>query len=159
MPTDIQKIVVALVDEMRIPAQNKKLELRLVVPAHDSFLVSADPLKIKQVFLNLVDNSIKYTPEGFVEVGLMRREDRKVVFYVKDSGRGVTAETKKTLFQKFSRGEAGKLNTGGSGLGLYLAQQIVVAHKGTIEIDSEGEGKGATFSVILPSIGAQRLSE
>lgn len=152
--TDLQKIVVNLVEEMRIPAEGKKLELRAVVPQYDRFLVSADPLKIKQVFLNLVDNAIKYTPAGSVEVGLRRTDEQHVVFYVKDTGMGVTEETKGKLFQKFNRGEAGKVNTGGSGLGLYLAQQIVTAHKGTIVIDSEGEGKGATFSVTLPAVGA-----
>lgn len=151
---DLQKIVLSLVDEMRIPAENKKLILRSAVPSYDKFMVSADALKIKQVFLNLVDNSIKYTPSGFVEVGLYRDNAQHVVFYVKDSGVGVTEETKKSLFHKFARGEAGKLNTGGSGLGLYLAQQIVAAHKGEIFIESDGENKGATFSVSLPAIGA-----
>lgn len=58
----------------------------------------------------------------------------------------------KKLFTKFGRGEAGSLNGGGSGLGLYLAEEIVKAHQGHIIVESEGEGKGAQFSVILPSI-------
>ena len=59
-------------------------------------------------------------------------------------------ETKSKLFGKFSRGVGGaKLNTGGSGLGLYLAKQIVEAHKGSINVDSDGEGKGSTFTLSL----------
>ena len=81
---------------------------------------------------------------------ILSKKNNNLHFVVQDSGLGVTAETKKRLFQKFSRGEAGKTNTGGSGLGLYIAQKIVEAHKGTISIESEGEGKGASFIVEIP---------
>jgi len=153
MPTDIHQVVMDLAGEMKISAENKKLELRINVSEHDKFMANADPVKIKQVFLNLVDNSIKYTPSGFVEIGLKRDEKDNIVFYVKDSGVGVTPEMKTKLFQKFSRADSAKQNTGGSGLGLYLAQQIAKAHKGEIIIDSEGVNKGATFSVIIPAVG------
>ncbi len=157
MPTDIRQAVLDLAGEMKIPAENKKLELRVNVPEYDTFMANADPTKIKQVFLNLVDNSIKYTPSGYVEVGLKRNEKNDIVFYVKDTGVGVTPETKAKLFQKFSRGEGGKLNTGGSGLGLYLAQEIAKAHKGEIIIESEGTNKGATFSVVIPAVTSDSL--
>jgi signal transduction histidine kinase len=81
---------------------------------------------------------------------LAKKDETTVVFSVCDSGIGISEETKAKLFQKFSRGEGGILNSGGSGLGLYLAQEIVKAHKGHITIDSEGLGKGAIFSVLLP---------
>lgn len=150
MPVDIGKVVNELAGEMQIPAESKGLQLKLSVPEGE-YMVNADPTKIKQVFLNLVDNSIKYTQSGFVEIGL-KRETKNITFYVKDSGIGMTEETKSKLFQKFSRGtEGGKINTGGSGLGLYLAQQIAKAHKGDVKVDSEGLGKGSMFSVILPA--------
>jgi signal transduction histidine kinase len=150
MPTDLSKIAGDIAAEMKIPAESKSLELIQKIPKYDNFMVSADPVKIRQVFLNLVDNSIKYTASGFIEIGLTR-EENSVVFYVKDSGIGIAPETKTKLFQKFSRGEGARVNTGGSGLGLYLAAEIVKAHKGEIKIDSEGLGKGTTFSVILPN--------
>jgi signal transduction histidine kinase len=65
---------------------------------------------------------------------------------------GISPETKAKLFEKFSRGEGGKVNTGGSGLGLYLAKQIAIAHKGDVIIQSEGLGKGSTFKVVLPAL-------
>lgn len=152
MQVGLGAIVADLASEMKIPAESKGLELRVEIPDNDAFTVNADPTKIKQVFLNLVDNSIKYTKAGFVEIGI-KREGANVVFYVKDSGIGMTEETKGKLFQKFSRGtEGGKVNTGGSGLGLYLAKEIVLAHKGDIVIDSEGAGKGTTFTVTIPAI-------
>ncbi len=150
MPTELAPLVTALYNEMKIPAESKGLAFTLDIPGGDAFTALVDPLKLKQVFLNLTDNSIKYTPSGFVKLSLARK-DNKIVFAVTDSGVGVTSETKEKLFQKFSRGEGGKLNTGGSGLGLYLAQEITKAHKGQIIIESEGADKGASFIVELPA--------
>lgn len=147
--TDIKKLVSDLYNEMLIPAQNKNLKLTLDIQEEKACTMSVDPTKLKQVFLNLVDNAIKYTKEGFVKIILFKKNNN-LHFVVQDSGLGVTTETKKRLFQKFSRGEAGKTNTGGSGLGLYIAQKIVEAHKGTISIESDGEGKGASFIVEIP---------
>jgi signal transduction histidine kinase len=78
------------------------------------------------------------------------KQDKTIIFSVSDSGVGVSEETKAKLFTKFARGEGGALNSGGSGLGLYLAREIVKAHKGQITLESEGLGKGSTFSVMLP---------
>lgn len=155
MPTDLRQLVLDLVGEMKIPAENKHLEFKANIPEYDNFMVNADPTKLKQVFLNLVDNSIKYTQSGFVRVSLSRDEKNSTVkFSVTDSGVGISPETKAKLFEKFSRGEGGKLNTGGSGLGLYLAREIARAHKGDIVIESDGLGKGSRFSAILPAVGA-----
>jgi signal transduction histidine kinase len=156
MPTDLNGLVTQLVGEMKIPAENKQLAFSADIPAYDKLMVNADPVKLKQVFLNLVDNSIKYTQTGFVHIKLFRDEDAgTITFSVTDSGVGVSPETKAKLFEKFSRGEGGKLNTGGSGLGLYLAREIARAHKGDVVIDSEGLGKGSTFSVTLPAVGGR----
>lgn len=156
MPTDLNGLVTQLVGEMKIPAENKQLEFSADIPAYDKLMVNADPVKLKQVFLNLVDNSIKYTQTGFVHIKLIRDEESgTITFSVSDSGVGVSPETKAKLFEKFSRGEGGKLNTGGSGLGLYLAREIARAHKGDVVIDSEGLGKGSTFSVTLPAVGGR----
>ncbi len=153
-PVELGNIVSMVCHEMEIPAKNKKIDFKLVMSNTDKFMVVADATKIRQVILNLVDNAIKYTPQGFVGVSLKKDGD-KVVFAVRDSGVGVTPETKEKLFQKFSRGEGGKLNTGGSGLGLYLAKEIAKAHKGDVVIDSEGLGHGSTFSLVLPMAGSQ----
>lgn len=154
MPTEVGKLVVDLYNEMTIPAQSKGLILALDVSRYEKFIVNADPTKLKQVFLNLADNSIKYTPKGFVKLSL-RHEGPNVVFAVSDNGIGISPETLGKLFEKFSRGEGGKLNTGGSGLGLYLAREIARAHKGDILIESEGLGKGSTFKVVIPAVASQ----
>jgi len=148
--TDLVPIVESLYNEMKIPASNKGLEFALVVPEDNTVMVTVDPLKMRQVFLNLVDNAIKYTPQGFVKLSLARKDD-KVLFSVSDSGVGITAKTKERIFDKFMRGEGGKLDTGGSGLGLYLALEITKAHKGNIIIESAGQDKGSVFTVEIPS--------
>lgn len=150
--TDLSALMTQLYGEMKVPAESKGLTFTLEMEKHDKFIVNADATKLKQVFLNLVDNSIKYTTKGFVKISL-KRDGSNIVFSVSDNGVGISPETKAKLFEKFSRGEGGKVNTGGSGLGLYLAQQIARAHKGDIMIESEGLGKGSTFSVILPATG------
>lgn len=155
MPTDLSVVATNLFNEMQIPAQSKHITLTLDMQEHDEYMAVADPTKIKQVFLNLVDNSIKYTPDnGVIKISLNREGDT-IVFAVNDNGMGISPETKAKLFEKFSRGEGGKINTGGSGLGLYLAKQIAIAHKGDIVIESEGLGKGSTFKVHIPASGAK----
>jgi signal transduction histidine kinase len=149
MPTDMVPLVTQLYNEMSIPATNKGLAFTLEMTPNEKFEATIDPLKMKQVFLNLTDNSIKYTQKGFVKL-ILKREGKNITFAVSDSGAGISPETKAKLFEKFSRGEGGKMNTGGSGLGLYLAREITRAHKGDIVIESEGLGKGSTFKVVIP---------
>lgn len=148
---DIRQITEDLTSDMKIAAEDRKLSFESVIDSKGDYTIEADATKIKQVFLNLVDNSIKYTKEGFVKVSLSQNIiDNTMKFSVTDSGIGISKETKEKLFTKFGRGSGSALNTGGSGLGLYLAQAIVEAHHGTIEVLSQGEGKGSTFSVFLP---------
>lgn len=152
-PVDIGEVLENLAGDMKIVAEDKHLSFHTKIDRTEMFMINADILKLKQVFLNMIDNSIKYTKEGSVTVSLTKNNREKhIIFSVEDTGMGITEETRKKLFTKFGRGEAGILNTGGSGLGLYLAQEIVKAHKGVIGVESGGEGKGSRFSVTLPSL-------
>lgn len=115
----------------------------------DDYIVSADPDKIKQVFMNLIDNSVKYTPAGSITITL-ERLDKKILFTISDTGIGMSKKTIDTLFVKFTRAyNANKTNIHGTGLGLYVAKQIVEAHHGKVWAESEGEGKGSKFFVEL----------
>ena len=96
--------------------------------------------------VNLIDNSIKYTKEGWIKVKV-EKIDTKILFTVKDSGVGINPEFIDTLFEKFTRGDGARMNTTGSGLGLYLVKEIVNAHEGKVWVESEGVGKGSTFYV------------
>jgi signal transduction histidine kinase len=108
-----------------------------------------DETKFRQVIQNLVDNSIKYTEEGFVNVQLLAR-DKYISIEISDTGRGIPEDLLPQLFEQFTREKDAGKRIEGTGLGLYIAKQIVVAHQGTITAASEGPGKGSTFTVTIP---------
>ncbi len=153
-PQDMEKMATGLVNELQLTAKNKGLELMFEEKEMGSFIAKADPVKIRQVLLNLVDNSIKYTQKGFVKVSLYKSEPGKFRIAVTDSGMGISKENIGKLFEKFSRGDGGKVNAGGSGLGLYLAKEIVLAHGGTVWAESPGVGQGSSFIVELPEVAS-----
>ncbi len=150
-PFSLAEIARDMSKDLSITAEKKNLKLIFESDKEEDCMVNGDKEKIRQVVLNLIDNSIKYTKEGIINVSVKRVID-KVVFAVKDNGMGMTPAIKATLFQKFARGEGAKMNTSGSGLGLYLGKEIIEAHKGTIGVDSEGMGKGSTFHFELDAV-------
>lgn len=114
------------------------------------YTINGDQAKIKEVLNNLVDNAIKFSPKGKVEVALSRT-DNAVLVKIADSGIGISKETMPILFQEFSRADnADKAKIAGTGLGLFLSKTFVEVHGGRIWAESEGTGKGATFFVELP---------
>lgn len=113
------------------------------------YMINADRGKIKQVFGNIIDNAIKYTPHGGISVSVSKA-DNAIRFAVKDTGIGIAQEDVSKLFNKFSRTkDANKTNVIGTGLGLYVAKQMLEAQHGKIWLESEGAGKGTTFIVEL----------
>jgi len=136
-------------DELRPVAAQRGLELNFTAPAEE-VTASADVGKIKQVISNLVDNAIKYTEKGSITVSVEKKEAMARIT-VSDTGVGIPKEEIGNLFSKFTRArDANKVNTTGTGLGLYVAKQLVEGHKGKIWIESEGAGKGTRFIVELP---------
>ena len=108
---------------------------------------------MEQVVGNLIDNAIKYTPKGEIKVHLFKPDEKTVHLEVTDTGVGIHPEEIKKLFTKFQRAKgAEKTNVTGTGLGIYLAKRITEDHGGTIKAESEGEGKGSVFTVILPTV-------
>lgn len=146
---DLAVLVKQVINEVKPNIDAKGLELKTEIV--ENSLIFADQLKIKQIINNLIDNSVKYTPGGYILISVFKKED-KVIFSVKDSGVGIKKETMSKLFQKFSRAEdASEANILGTGLGLYLAKQIIIAHKGDIFAKSDGEGRGSEFVVEFKS--------
>ncbi len=148
---DLKVLVQDAVAEIKPNIDKTKLDFTFDVDVQSSFRVTADRDKLKQVILNLIDNSLKYTPSGSVKVSLsLDRINHKFVFKVKDTGVGISPETLPRLFQKFSRAKnASKTNIRGTGLGLYVAKEILTAHHAVIKVESPGEGKGSSFIVEL----------
>lgn len=108
--------------------------------------VSGDPVRLRSVLDNLLTNALRHTPRGGLVRLSERREGGEVVIEVSDNGSGIPAELLSRVFERFSRGE----DSPGSGLGLAIAREIVVAHGGTITVDSAA-GRGSTFQVRLPA--------
>jgi signal transduction histidine kinase len=154
-PVDLKILIVGLVEDFHVSAGQKKIDLEVAVDNSETYIVSADEGKIRQIISNLIDNAIKYTPKGSVRVTLEKDMHKGtngyVLLKIKDTGVGLSQDDIHHLFGKFTRGSEGqKLNTSGSGLGLYVAKKMLEEHKGNIWVDSEGQGKGSVFCIELP---------
>ena len=129
-------------------ARERGIELEYL--RYENIDVMGDMMKLNQVFYNLIDNAIKYTPRGgSVKVELIR-QGKTAVAKVSDNGIGIPAEDQIHIFDRFYRvDKARSRETGGTGLGLSIVKQIVLLHSGSISVDSE-ENVGSAFTVELP---------
>lgn len=148
---DLKKIVLRAVDTLRPNAEKKRLELLFYVPSGiQKIPIKADVSKLSEVFNNLIDNSIKYTPKGSVRV-FIEGGDNTARVVIQDTGVGITEETKGRLFKLFSPGSFSRtINPSSTGVGLYVVKKHVEAHGGKVWAESSGEGKGSRFYVELP---------
>ena len=147
---DIKSIVLKAIEEKRIAAEAKGLKVENEIK-EGPMNVNGDAFWLKEVINNIIENSIKYTREGKLAVG-MEKKDGKIIFSVKDTGVGITPDDKKNLFTEGGRGkDSVKMNVDSTGYGLYSVKLIVEAHKGRVWAESEGTGKGAQFYVELPA--------
>lgn len=145
---NIVEVVKSLVDELEPLADEKKLEM-IFESKEKEINVMADTQKFLQVIQNLIDNAVKYTSQGWIRIKV-ERENNDVLISVSDSGMGISKELASRMFQQFSRGEFKDKVIQGTGLGLYIAKQIVLAHQGDIWAESEGTGTGSKFLVKIP---------
>lgn len=121
-----------------------------VLGAEDQAIITGDRDRLKQVLLNLVDNAVKYTPQGGKVTLSLTKDDTWVKIAVQDTGIGIAAENIPNLFDRFYRvDKARSRDAGGTGLGLAIAKSVVDAHNGKITVESQ-IGKGSTFTVWLP---------
>jgi len=121
----------------------------MVVNAEEGCSIQGDVHRLERVLMNLVSNAVKYTPPGTrVTVGV-EKEDTRAVLTVADQGPGIPPDDVRVLFQPFGRGRAAASLAEGTGMGLYVVQQIVEAHGGRIDVQST-PGQGTTFRIRLP---------
>ncbi len=143
-----------LCDDLRSEAMHRNLILLFRSDVTGKGIVNADIGKTNQIIHNLINNSIKYTPKGSINVFV--RDDikaKKIYIDITDTGIGMSKETMDKLFGKFSRAHnANSVNASGTGLGLYVALKMAEAMGGTITCLSEGDGKGSTFTFELPIV-------
>jgi len=163
---DAGKIIEQVAEAARFHAQEKGLELTFAVNSEQTggkvvrplYYVYADPNRIQEVFQNIIDNAIKYTMAGQVEVRLTG-DNNTIQIQVKDTGGGIKAEDIPHLFQKFYRVDNSTTRTvGGTGLGLFICRKIIELYNGRIWVESE-YGKGSTFFINLPRLSTQQAEE
>jgi len=148
---DLRKLLEDIIIQEKPVIDEKGLTFDLIVlNENENYTILGDANKLKQVFVNVIDNSIKYTLKGSLKL-ILEKQTTKYIVSVKDTGVGISQEDIAKLFEKFSRATgARKINVTGSGLGLYLAKQIVEAHEGSVRVESPGVGLGSTFIIELP---------
>ncbi len=139
------------VEGLRASAETRGLVLEVELP-EDLPLVSGDPIRLRQMIGNLLDNAIKYTPKGGTVGIRVAVEGDQIILKVFDTGPGIPPADQPYLFDKFFRASNVADRTPGTGLGLSIVKSIVDHHDGRIWVES-ALGKGTTFTVVLPSVG------
>jgi signal transduction histidine kinase len=147
VPLDLRELTETVIGELKPNFEKAGVSWKFECDASKKYIVKADPDKLKQVIANIVDNSMKYSPKGNAVISVTRDETRHIAqFKISDNGIGMSTVTLAKLFNKFTRADnANQTNIRGTGLGLYVARDVIGAHKGKIWAESDGEGKGSRF--------------
>lgn len=154
---DLQTLCREVFEQLESKAAGRHIRLHLDVPPESATQVYADPVRIRQVLLNLLDNAIKYGRDhGNIWVRLQEAR-RKVQVTVSDDGPGIAPEHQHRIFERFYRIDKSRSrDMGGSGLGLAITKHILEAHRSTIELSSQpDQGTTMTFKLSKPKRGSQ----
>jgi PAS domain S-box-containing protein len=156
---DLLNIVNAAIDSIRPAVDAKGIRLQTILdPGAGPILGDAD--RLQQIVWNLLTNAVKFTPKGGRIQVRVQRVDSHVEIVVSDSGVGISKEFLPYVFDRFRQADASTTRIhGGLGLGLSIVHQLVDLHGGSVSVQSEGEGKGATFTINLPFVGVINNSQ
>jgi two-component system phosphate regulon sensor histidine kinase PhoR len=140
--------------QLQLMAESRNIRLETHCPDTD-LRVLADPDKLIEIITNLVDNAIKFTPQGgIITIDTRQQEPDKIVVSVTDTGEGIEPEDLDDLFKPFYQAKRTKAHTQGLGLGLSIVKHLVEMHDGSITVTSE-PGKGSQFRIELPELAQQ----
>lgn len=149
-PSAIQKVLKQAFQDIQETARAKELAFSVNMP-DKPILVNADPAKLEQVFANLMNNAVRFTPQGGKVNLSVLLEKNEVRVLIRDSGIGIPRQDLEKIFEEFYQVENHlRRHMGGMGLGLSIARGLLKLHNGRIWAESPGEGKGSTFTVVLP---------
>lgn len=148
-PIDFVVYIKEIVEQSAILAKRKQIKIECQLPANTKIIVNGDPLHLRRLFFNLIDNAIKFSPEkSRIEISV-NTGDGRVIVRVKDQGRGITKKDADKIFDLFYCADT---TSGGNGLGLSIAQTIAKAHGGLISVTEKAQQPpGAEFIVSLPT--------
>jgi signal transduction histidine kinase len=148
-PLNFKEIAEAMIGRQKSVAEDKKLSYEVEIK-DGNYEIKGDKLQLEQVVRNLIDNSIRYTPTGGLNI-FLKSENDKILFTIKDTGIGIDDELKPRLFTKGGRGKDSlKININSTGFGLAFVKDVVEAHGGRVWVESAGSGTGSSFFVELP---------
>jgi signal transduction histidine kinase len=147
---DLVPLVAESVDLFQTIASEKDVTIRIEIPDSPIF-IQVDPDRIRQALGNLLGNALRYSPDGSEIHVATTLWDDFVFIQIQDSGIGISPEDLPRVFDRFYRGDTSRnRDLPGTGLGLPIAQALIHAHNGRITVESEGEGQGSCFTIILP---------
>ena len=152
-PVLLGPLVAEAAEALRGEAELKAVALEIET-ASEPILAEADPVRVEQIIWNLVQNAVKFTPDGGRVSVRLERDGEAARLDVEDSGQGVAPEFLPRLFEMFSQEEAADGHRGGLGIGLALVRQLAELHGGRVRAESQGTGRGACFTVWLPLGGS-----
>ena len=164
LPCDCTKIVAQVVDSLRPKAGLKKIELDFEIQNSVPRMIRTDPTRFRQVVTNLLDNAVKFTESGQVQVGVRfvdGKEDETARLFVDvaDSGIGIEPEQMEVIFDPFAQADTSTTRKyGGTGLGLFITKRIVSALGGTLQVSSE-PGKGSKFTFCVAEQESAKLTQ
>jgi histidine kinase len=148
---DLKNYLMDFAEELAFELENRSIKLRFVYDDAENYIMMADPEKLRRVFTNIIENSLKYMDKenGEIHVSL-RKTSEDIRISISDNGSGISQEALPYIFDQFYRAEQSRnKQTGGSGLGLSIAKMVIEAHGGTILAESE-KGIGTRLTVVLP---------
>jgi PAS domain S-box-containing protein len=146
----LQQILREVFEDSQSGAQERGVRLELIVPEGGPLSVEGDRARLRQVFANLTHNALKFTPAGGRVVLKATAEGDEVVARVQDNGVGIPTGMQPRIFELFTQVE--NAYSGGLGIGLALVKELVTLHGGSVQVLSEGPGKGSEFAVRLPLV-------
>lgn len=151
-PLRLSDIVASVIEDFKGPASDRNIELVYVEPEADLPIALLDPEKMRSALQNLIENAVKYTLAGGTVTVRLDREGESVRCSVSDTGIGIAKADQPKMFSRFFRSaSAMKIETDGSGLGLFITRTIVERHGGRVWFETE-EGKGTTFFFTIPNM-------
>lgn len=160
-PVSLSNVIRSAMEVMQPACEAKEIDCETEL-ATDADAISGDPVRLEQVIWNLVSNAVKFTPnKGKVKVRL-ERADPHVQITITDTGKGIKPMHLPHIFNRYWQpDDSDKRRTGGLGLGLSLVRHVVELHGGTVQAESEGDGKGAKFVITLPyrAVRLQNMDE
>jgi len=153
LPVSLTSVMHEAVETVRPFAVERDVRLEVTFDDWRNETVCGDRARLKQVFANLLDNAIKFSPTGSVVKVFAETKGDDVVVRVEDAGRGIAAEFLPLVFERFRQEDGSKTRShGGLGLGLALVKSFVESHHGTVQAESAGQGYGSRFTVTLPRL-------